>query len=60
MERFNLKKSNEAEGKKKSYIEVSNRFAALEDLNVKVEMNGGWETIRISKFWPERVCIILN
>jgi hypothetical protein len=31
MERFNLKKLNEVEGKEKYHVEVSNRFAALED-----------------------------
>jgi hypothetical protein len=38
MERFNLKKLDE--------VEVSNRFAALEDLDTEVEINSGWETIR--------------
>jgi hypothetical protein len=33
MERFSLKKLNEIEGKEQFYIEVSNRFAALGDLN---------------------------
>jgi uncharacterized metal-binding protein YceD (DUF177 family) len=32
MERFNLKKLNEVERKQKYRVEVSNRFAALEDL----------------------------
>jgi hypothetical protein len=32
MEGFNLKKLNEVEGKEKYRVEVSNRFAALEDL----------------------------
>jgi hypothetical protein len=41
MERFNLKKLNEVEGKEKYHVEVTNRFAALEDLDVEVE------TIRI-------------
>jgi hypothetical protein len=36
MERFNLKKLNEIEGKKQYRVEVSNRFAALEDLDAKV------------------------
>jgi hypothetical protein len=33
MERFNLKKLNEVEGKGQFCVEVSNRFAALEDLD---------------------------
>jgi hypothetical protein len=39
MERFNLKKLSEVEGKEKYCTVVSNRFAALEDLDAKVEMN---------------------
>jgi hypothetical protein len=31
MERFNLKKLNEVQGKENYCVEVSNRFAALED-----------------------------
>jgi hypothetical protein len=46
MERFNLKKLNEVEGKVKYPVEVSNRSAALEDLDTEVEINTIWETIR--------------
>jgi hypothetical protein len=46
MERFNLGKLNKVEGKEKYRIEVSNRFAALEDLDAEVEINSAWETIR--------------
>jgi hypothetical protein len=46
MERFNLKKFNEVEGKEKYCVEVSNRFAALQDLDAEVEINTIWETIR--------------
>jgi hypothetical protein len=45
-ERFNLKKLNQEEGKEQFRVEVSNRFAALEDLDVEVEINSVWETIR--------------
>jgi hypothetical protein len=45
IERFNLKKLNKAEGKEKYHVEVSNRFASLEDLDA-VEINTIWETIR--------------
>jgi hypothetical protein len=38
IERFNLKKLNE--------VEVSNGFAALENLDAEVEINSIWETIR--------------
>jgi hypothetical protein len=46
MERFNLRKLNELEGKLQYRVEVSNRFAALEDLDTKVGINSAWETIR--------------
>jgi hypothetical protein len=46
MERFNLKKLNEVEGKEQYYVEVSNRFAALEDFDAEVEINSAWEMIR--------------
>jgi hypothetical protein len=46
MERFNLKKLNEVEGKEQYCVEVLNRFAALEDLDAEVEINSAWETIR--------------
>jgi hypothetical protein len=46
MERFNLKTLNEVGGKEQFRVEVSNWFAALEDLDAEVEMNSAWETIR--------------
>jgi hypothetical protein len=46
MERFNLKKLNEVEGKERYRVEVSNRFAAFEDLDAEVKINSAWETIR--------------
>jgi hypothetical protein len=46
MEKFNLKKLNEVQGKEQLRVEVSNRFAALEDLAADVEINSAWETIR--------------
>jgi hypothetical protein len=46
MERFNLKKLNDVEGKEQFCVEVSNRLAALEDLDTEVEINSAWETIR--------------
>jgi hypothetical protein len=45
MERFNLKKLNEAEGEEQYRVEVSNRFADLEDLDAEVEINSAWGTI---------------
>jgi hypothetical protein len=46
MARFNLKKLNEVEGKEQFCVEVSNRFAALEDLDTEVEISSAWEVIR--------------
>jgi hypothetical protein len=46
MDRFNLKKLNEVEGKEKGRIQDSNRFADLEDLDAEVEINSAWETIK--------------
>jgi hypothetical protein len=46
LERFSLKKLNDAEGKEQFRVEVSNRFAALEDMDRGVEINSAWETIR--------------
>jgi hypothetical protein len=54
MERFNFKKLNEVEGKEKYHIEVSNRFAAMEDFGTEVEINSTWETIREYKNFSER------
>jgi hypothetical protein len=55
MERFNLKKLNEVESREKYRVEVSNRFAALENFDAEVEVNIVWETIRISICQPKRV-----
>jgi hypothetical protein len=46
MERFNLKKLNEVEDKEQYHVEISNRFAALENLDTEVDVNKAWETIR--------------
>jgi hypothetical protein len=46
MERFNLKKLKDVEGKEQFRVEAPNRFAALEDLDVEVKINSAWETIR--------------
>jgi hypothetical protein len=46
VERFNLKKLNEVEGKEQFRVEVSNMFAALEDLDAEVIINNAWEMIR--------------
>jgi hypothetical protein len=46
MERFNPKNLNKVEGKEKYRIEVSNRFAALEDSDAEVDINSTWETMK--------------
>jgi hypothetical protein len=46
MERFNLKRLDEVEGKEQYRVEISNRFAALENLDDDADINRAWETIR--------------
>jgi hypothetical protein len=46
VERFNLKKLRKVEGKERYRVEISNRFAALENLNTEGDVNKAWETIR--------------
>jgi hypothetical protein len=46
MERLSLKKINEVACKENYHIGVSNRFAALEDLDAEVEINSALEAIR--------------
>jgi glycine betaine/choline ABC-type transport system substrate-binding protein len=45
-EKFNLRKLNEPEVKNKYQIEITNRFAALENLNTDEDINRAWETIK--------------
>jgi len=45
-ERFNLRKLNELEVKEKYQIEITNRFAALENLDVEEGVNRAWENIK--------------
>jgi hypothetical protein len=60
MERFSLKESNEVEGKAQYCVEISNRFSALENLDAAVDTNRAQETIRISKFQPQRFYILMT
>jgi hypothetical protein len=46
MEKFNIKKLDEVEGKEQYHVEISNRFTALENLDTEVDVNKAWETIR--------------
>jgi hypothetical protein len=54
MERFNLKKLNEVEGKEQYRVEILNRFAALENLDAEVDINRAWETIRENIKFPAK------
>jgi len=45
-ERFNLRKLNELEVKEKYQIEITNRFAALENLDFDEDVNMAWENIK--------------
>jgi len=45
-ERFNLRKLNELEVKENYEIGITNRFAALENLNVDKDVNRAWEYIK--------------
>jgi hypothetical protein len=42
VERFSLRKLNEIRGKEQFCVEISNRFAALEDLDTEVGINSVW------------------
>ena len=46
VEMFNLKKLSEMEVSKQFQTEISNRFAALEDLNDSEDINRAWENIK--------------
>jgi hypothetical protein len=46
VKRFNLKKLSETEVRKQFQIELSNRFAALENLNYSGDINRTWENIK--------------
>jgi hypothetical protein len=56
-ERFDLKKLNEVKGKEEYCVEVSNRFAALEDLDAEVEINTAWEMTRENINISAKECI---
>jgi hypothetical protein len=54
MERFNLEKLNEVEGKERYDVEISNRFTALENFDTEVVVNKELETIREYKDFCQR------
>jgi hypothetical protein len=43
---FNLKELKEVKVKEQYRVEISNRFAALEELDTEMDINRAWETIR--------------
>jgi hypothetical protein len=45
-ERFNLRMRNELEAREQYQIEISNRFAALENLSDGEDINRAWDTIK--------------
>jgi hypothetical protein len=46
LKRFDLKKLDEVDVKEKYKVEISNRFAALESLDMCFDINNAWESIR--------------
>jgi hypothetical protein len=48
LERFDLKEFNNKEVKEKYQVEISNRFAALWNLNESLGINSAWESVRES------------
>jgi hypothetical protein len=46
MEGFNLKKLSEMEVRKQFQIELSNRFAAVENLSGSEDINRAWKNIK--------------
>jgi hypothetical protein len=48
MQRFNLKKLNEVEGKEQYRTEISNRFAVFENSEAEVDNNKASETIIVN------------
>jgi hypothetical protein len=43
MEKLNLMKLKEVEDKEQHHVEISNWFAALENLDAEVDINTAWE-----------------
>jgi hypothetical protein len=44
--RFNLRKLNDLEVRKQYLIEITNRFAALENVSEEEDINRAWESIK--------------
>jgi hypothetical protein len=59
-ERFNLRNLNELEVRKQYQIEITNRFAALENLDNDVDINRAWENIKESIHTSARDSLVLR
>jgi Lhr-like helicase len=59
-ERFNLRKLNELEVMKQYQIEITNRFAALENLDNDGDINWAGENIKENIQTSERVLVYTN
>jgi hypothetical protein len=46
MQRFDLRKLNDAKVKEQYHVKITNRFAALENFDDNVDMNRAWKNIR--------------
>ena len=57
MERFNLKKLSELEVRKQYQIKISDRFAALGNLNDSKAVNRAWENIKENIKTSAKECI---
>ena len=44
--RFNLRKLNDLEVRKQYQIQITNRFAALENVSEEEDLNRAWESIK--------------
>ena len=59
-ERFNLRKLNEMEFRKQNQIEITNRFATLENLNDDEAINRVWENINENIKISAKACLCLH
>ena len=59
--RFNLRNLNDLEVRKQYQIEITNRFATLENVSEDEDINRAWESIKkISKPQLQRVYVCMN
>jgi predicted lipase len=61
VDKFNLRKLSELDVRKQYQIKISNRFAAMENLNDSEDINRAWKKLkRISKPQLKRVQVCRN